>query len=104
MRIAALHLSPGHNYFGHHGREPGAHAIAEVDAVECLAGRGLRGAGRAILAITTRRALLQGECAQRQHWGLLPLSGIRRHLSHRETIRPGDERGAGLGLAAPMRV
>lgn len=43
MRIAALHVSPGHNYFGHHGREPGAHAIASVDAVECLAGRGLRG-------------------------------------------------------------
>ncbi|MBM3844582.1 MAG: molybdenum cofactor biosysynthesis protein, partial [Verrucomicrobia bacterium] len=43
MRIAALHVSPGHNYFGHHGREPGAHAITEVDAVECLAGRGLRG-------------------------------------------------------------
>lgn len=43
MRIAALHVSPGHNYFGHHGREPGAHGITEVDAVECLAGRGLRG-------------------------------------------------------------
>jgi molybdopterin-guanine dinucleotide biosynthesis protein A len=43
VRIAALHVSPGHNYFGHHGREPGAHAIEEVAAVECLAGRGLRG-------------------------------------------------------------
>ena len=43
MRIAALHVSPGHNYFGHHGREPGVHAITEVDTVECLAGRGLRG-------------------------------------------------------------
>jgi molybdopterin-guanine dinucleotide biosynthesis protein A len=43
MRIAALNVSPGHNYFGHHGREPGAHAIEEVATVECLAGRGLRG-------------------------------------------------------------
>ena len=43
MNIAAIHVSPGHNYFGHHGHEPGSHPLLAVDEVECLAGRGLRG-------------------------------------------------------------
>lgn len=43
MKIAALHLSPGHNYFGHHGQPAGTHPILSVPSVECVAGRGLRG-------------------------------------------------------------
>jgi MOSC domain-containing protein YiiM len=38
-----LYLSPGHNYFGHHGQPPGQHAIVEVRELRCLAGRGIEG-------------------------------------------------------------
>ncbi|MBW8782291.1 MAG: molybdenum cofactor biosysynthesis protein [Verrucomicrobia bacterium] len=43
LEILRLFVSPGHNFFGHHGRAPGEHATVEVDAIECVAGRGLRG-------------------------------------------------------------
>jgi MOSC domain-containing protein YiiM len=43
MNIAALYISPGHNYFGRHGQAPGEHPLLEVTAVECVAGRGLVG-------------------------------------------------------------
>lgn len=43
MTIAALYISPGHNYFGRHGQAPGEHPLLEVPAVECVAGRGLVG-------------------------------------------------------------
>ncbi|MEI6105957.1 MAG: NTP transferase domain-containing protein [Opitutae bacterium] len=43
MKIAGLHLSAGHNFFGHHGRPPGDHPMESVAAVACGAGRGLRG-------------------------------------------------------------
>jgi MOSC domain-containing protein YiiM len=43
MKIAALYISPGHNFFGRHGQPPGAHPVVAVPAVECLAGRGLAG-------------------------------------------------------------
>ena len=43
MRIAALYVSPGHNYFGRHGLAPGEHPVVAVPAVECVAGRGLLG-------------------------------------------------------------
>lgn len=42
-RIRHLYISPGHNYFGHHGRPAGENPIVEVDSVECVAGKGLRG-------------------------------------------------------------
>lgn len=42
-RIRHLFISPGHNYFGHHGLPAGENEIIEVDSVECIAGRGLRG-------------------------------------------------------------
>ena len=41
--IRHIFISPGHNYFGHHGKPPGDHPVVEVDAVECVAGRGVRG-------------------------------------------------------------
>ncbi len=43
IRIHHLFVSPGHNYFGHHGGPPGEHPIVEVDRVECVAGRGIVG-------------------------------------------------------------
>jgi len=41
--IVQIFISPGHNFFGHHGRAPGTHAIREQETVACLAGRGLAG-------------------------------------------------------------
>lgn len=43
IRICHLFISPGHNFYGHHGQPPGEHPIVEVEQVECVAGRGLRG-------------------------------------------------------------
>jgi MOSC domain-containing protein YiiM len=43
IRIEHIFVSPGHNYFGHNGQPPGEHALVEVDEVECVPGRGLRG-------------------------------------------------------------
>lgn len=43
MKIRHLFVSPGHNFFGHHGQSAGTHAIVPVTTVECVAGRGLRG-------------------------------------------------------------
>lgn len=43
MRIRHIFVSPGHNYFGHYGQPPGTNPITELPAVECVAGRGLRG-------------------------------------------------------------
>ncbi len=43
MLIRHLLISPGHNYFGHHGQPAGTHPTLEVEEVECVAGRGLRG-------------------------------------------------------------
>lgn len=43
VEILNLYISDGHNYVGHHGRPPGTNAIREVDRIECVAGRGIRG-------------------------------------------------------------
>ena len=41
--IRHIFISPGHNFFGHHGQPPGENAPIEVPTVQCVAGRGLRG-------------------------------------------------------------
>ena len=41
--IRHLFISPGHNFFGHHGQEPGDFPLYEVDEIECVAGHGIRG-------------------------------------------------------------
>jgi MOSC domain-containing protein YiiM len=38
-----MFISPGHNYFGHYGREPDDYPLEEVDEIECVAGHGIRG-------------------------------------------------------------
>ncbi|MBI5091888.1 MAG: molybdenum cofactor biosysynthesis protein [Candidatus Hydrogenedentes bacterium] len=42
-RIRHIYISPGHNFRGHHGREPSVHPVLELDEVECVAGKGLVG-------------------------------------------------------------
>ena len=42
-RLLHLYVSPGHNYFGHHGQEPGTHAIEERAEIQCEAGQGIVG-------------------------------------------------------------
>jgi MOSC domain-containing protein YiiM len=43
MTIEHLCLSPGHNYFGHFGETSGENPTIEVESLECVAGRGIRG-------------------------------------------------------------
>ena len=43
FEVVRLFVSPGHNFVGHHGREPSAHAMVDASSVRCLAGRGLEG-------------------------------------------------------------
>lgn len=38
-----LFVSPGHNYFGHHGKPAGQNPILEVEQISCVAGRGIEG-------------------------------------------------------------
>lgn len=42
IAIHQLFISPGHNYFGHHGKPAGEHERIEMAQVECVAGRGIR--------------------------------------------------------------
>ena len=43
ITIKHLFISPGHNFFGHHGQPAGEHPMIEVPEVRCLAGRGMEG-------------------------------------------------------------
>lgn len=43
MRLLHIYISPEHNFFGHHGQEAGTAPMIEVEEVECVAGKGLRG-------------------------------------------------------------
>lgn len=43
VKICRLYISPGHNYFGHHGLPPGEHPVVEVSQIECVAGKGIEG-------------------------------------------------------------
>lgn len=43
MNICHIYISPGHNFYGHHGREPDTHPEIEVSSIECVAGHGIRG-------------------------------------------------------------
>lgn len=43
ITIRHLFLSPGHNFFGHYGEEAGKNPLHEVNEIECVAGRGVRG-------------------------------------------------------------
>ncbi len=43
VRIHHLFVSPGHNFFGHHGQAAGDHPAVEVKEIMCRAGRGIEG-------------------------------------------------------------
>ncbi len=43
VEVCHLYISPGHNFVGHHDREPDVHSAIEVPMIECVAGRGIRG-------------------------------------------------------------
>ena len=43
MIIRQIFISPGHNYFGHHGRAPDDFPLLEVARIECVAASGIRG-------------------------------------------------------------
>ena len=43
IEVSHLFISPGHNFFGHHNQPPGSHPLLEVERLECVAGRGIRG-------------------------------------------------------------
>jgi len=42
VEICHLYVSPGHNFVGHHGREPDTYPMIEVPMIDCMAGRGIR--------------------------------------------------------------
>jgi MOSC domain-containing protein YiiM len=42
VEICHLYISIGHNFFGHHGREPDNYPASEVESIECVAGHGIR--------------------------------------------------------------
>ena len=42
-RVEHLFISPGHNFFGHHGQPAGEHGIIAMEQIECVAGSGIRG-------------------------------------------------------------
>ena len=43
MRLEHIYISPGHNFFGHHGKAPDTHQMLELEEVKCVAGSGLSG-------------------------------------------------------------
>lgn len=43
VEICHLYISRGHNFFGHHGREPDDYPTIEVPEIACVAGHGIRG-------------------------------------------------------------
>ena len=43
IEILHCYISPGHNFFGHHGGPAGEHPTIEANEIECVAGRGIRG-------------------------------------------------------------
>lgn len=43
ISIARMYVSPGHNYFGHHGKPPSENPLYAVSEVRCVAGRGIVG-------------------------------------------------------------
>ena len=43
VEILHLYLSPGHNFFGHHGQPAGTNRIEEKTSIRCVAGKGIEG-------------------------------------------------------------
>ena len=43
MQIHQIFISPGHNYYGHHGQPPDDFPLVAATSIECVAGHGIRG-------------------------------------------------------------
>jgi MOSC domain-containing protein YiiM len=43
IQVHQLFISTGHNFFGHHGQPAGQNPVLEVNQIDCIAGRGIRG-------------------------------------------------------------
>jgi MOSC domain-containing protein YiiM len=43
VELCALFTSPGHDFKGHHGGPRGHHPIVDAEAIECVAGKGIKG-------------------------------------------------------------
>jgi len=43
IRVVRLFISPGHNFYGHHGQPAGENALSECAEIQCVAGRGIEG-------------------------------------------------------------
>ena len=43
ITIRNIYISDDHNFYGHHGKEPGSNPMIELDSVECEAGKGIIG-------------------------------------------------------------
>ena len=43
LRVLHLYISPGHNFFGRHGKPAQTHPTLEVPEVRCVSGHGIEG-------------------------------------------------------------
>ncbi|MEM8867626.1 MAG: MOSC domain-containing protein [Verrucomicrobiota bacterium] len=43
IKIKAIYISPGHDFYGRHNKGRLDHGIEQLDTVECVAGSGLKG-------------------------------------------------------------
>ena len=43
IHIEACYISPGHNFFGHHGKEPGKNKAVPSESIQCVSGKGIEG-------------------------------------------------------------
>ncbi len=43
LQILHLYISPGHNFFGRHGKPSAEHPTLEVPEIRCVSGRGIEG-------------------------------------------------------------
>ena len=43
IHVCQLFISAGHNFFGHHDQPAGQNPMVEVNHIDCIAGRGIRG-------------------------------------------------------------
>ena len=43
ITIHNIYISDDHNFYGHHGKEPGSNPMIELDSVECEGGKGIIG-------------------------------------------------------------
>jgi len=43
ITIRHIYVSEGHNFRGHHGGDPSAHPLVELESARCVAGQGIEG-------------------------------------------------------------